>query len=190
MIIITLQPSASPSTPRRKDSGAGQSDKNKMNSDESIRDNVRKSLQEQLSLRMAETEGVKFTEDEIQEFANETELELHDLFKDVGMKYKAKYRSLMFNIKDRKNLTLWEKICEKSITPKQLVRLSPEELASQELAEWRDQEAKHQLELIKKSELDLLAASKTYVLKTHKGEQVCLLICFRTIDPGFNKFVM
>lgn len=52
------------------------------------------------------------------------------------------------------------------------VRLSPEELASQELAEWRDQEAKHQLELIKKSELDLLAASKTYVLKTHKGEEV------------------
>lgn len=52
------------------------------------------------------------------------------------------------------------------------MRLSPEELASQELAEWRDQEAKHQLELIKKSELDLLAASKTYVLKTHKGEEV------------------
>lgn len=55
------------------------------------------------------------------------------------------------------------------------VRLSPEELASQELAEWRDQESKHQLELIKKSELDLLAASKTYVLKTHKGEEVCLV---------------
>lgn len=55
------------------------------------------------------------------------------------------------------------------------VRLSPEELASQELAEWRDQQEKHQLELIKKSEIDLLAASKTYVLKTHKGEEVkCL----------------
>lgn len=52
------------------------------------------------------------------------------------------------------------------------VRLSPEELASQELAQWRDKEAKHQLELIKKSEIDLLAASKTYVLKTHKGEEV------------------
>lgn len=52
------------------------------------------------------------------------------------------------------------------------VRLSPEELASQELAQWRDKEAKYQLELIKKSELDLLAASKTYVLKTHKGEEV------------------
>lgn len=52
------------------------------------------------------------------------------------------------------------------------VRLTPEEMASQELSEWRDQESKHQLELIKKSELDLLAANKTYVLKTHKGEEV------------------
>lgn len=86
-----------------------------------IRENVRKSLQEQMSLRMAEKKKSKLTEDEIQEFAEETEFELHELFRDTGMKYKAKYRSLMFNIKDRKNLTLWEKICDKSITPKQLV---------------------------------------------------------------------
>lgn len=144
----------------------------RMNSDESIRDNVKKSLQEQMVIRMAETKGSKLTDEEIKQFAVDTESEMHDLFRDVGMKYKAKYRSLIFNIKDRKNLSLWEKICDKSLTPKQLVRLSPEELASQELAQWRDKEAKHQLELIKKSELDLLAASKTYVLKTHKGEEV------------------
>ncbi|KAJ8735660.1 hypothetical protein PYW07_007280 [Mythimna separata] len=161
-------PSVSPSTPRRKDTHS----RVRMSSGEPIRDNVRKALQEQLAIRMAETTGPKFSDSEIKQFANDTELELHELFRDVGMKYKAKYRSLMFNIKDRKNLTLWEKICDRSITPKQLVRLSPEELASQELAQWRDKEAKHQLELIKKSELDLLAASKTYVLKTHKGEEV------------------
>ncbi|XP_023934034.2 uncharacterized protein LOC112043019 isoform X2 [Bicyclus anynana] len=162
-------PAVSPSTSRRKDSDR----KPRMSSEDPIRDNVRKSLQEQISQRMAESDGSKFTEEEIQQFANETELELHELFnRDVGMKYKAKYRSLMFNIKDRKNLSLWEKIRKRVITPKQLVRLSPEELASQELAEWRDQQEKHQLELIKKSEIDLLAASKTYVLKTHKGEEV------------------
>nr|XP_034830189.1 uncharacterized protein LOC117987295 isoform X3 [Maniola hyperantus] len=163
-------PAVSPSTSRRKDSSDR---KPRMSSEDPIRDNVRKSLQEQISIRMAESDGPKFTEEEIQRFANETELELHELFnRDVGMKYKAKYRSLMFNIKDRKNLSLWEKIRKRVITPKQLVRLSPEELASQELAEWRDQQEKHQLELIKKSEIDLLAASKTYVLKTHKGEEV------------------
>lgn len=168
--LIVEKPAVSPSTSRRKDTP----DKRiRMCSEDPIRDNVRKALQEQISQRMTESDGPKFSDDEIIEFANETENELHDLFnRDVGMKYKAKYRSLMFNIKDRKNLSLWEKICERVITPKQLVRLSPEELASQELAQWRDKEAKHQLELIKKSEIDLLAASKTYVLKTHKGEEV------------------
>ncbi|CAK1540120.1 unnamed protein product [Leptosia nina] len=156
-------------TPRRKDS----QDKKKMDSEEEIRENVRKSLQEQISLRMAENEGNKLSEDEIQQYAVDTESELFELFNyDVGMKYKAKYRSLMFNIKDRKNLSLWRKICEKKLKPSELVRLSPEELASQELAQWREEESKHQLELIKKSEIDLLAASKTYVLKTHKGEEV------------------
>ncbi|XP_063395302.1 protein piccolo [Cydia fagiglandana] len=166
----TKAPSVSPAAARKKDTPPDT--KNKMKSAEPIRDNVRKALQEQMTVRMAENTGPKFSEDEIKQFAYDTEYELHELFRDVGMKYKAKYRSLMFNIKDRKNLSLWQKICDKTITPKQLVRLSPEELASQELAQWRDKEAKYQLELIKKSELDLLAASKTYVLKTHKGEEV------------------
>ncbi|XP_049879682.1 death-inducer obliterator 1 isoform X2 [Pectinophora gossypiella] len=163
-------PSVSPSTSRRKEAPES---RKRMDSTEPIRENVRKSLQEQMSIRMTENKGRKFTEEEIHQFAVDTEEELHELFsRDVGMKYKAKYRSLMFNIKDRKNLTLWQKICDRKITPQQLVRLSPEELASQELAQWREEEAKHQLELIKKSELDLLAANKTYVLKTHKGEEV------------------
>lgn len=120
-IALSIQvASVSPSTSRRKDSD---SSKNKMDSSDSIRDNVRKALQEQLNQRMAEYDGPKFSEEEIIDFANETELELHELFRDVGMKYKAKYRSLMFNIKDRKNLSLWQKICDKAITPKQLVSI-------------------------------------------------------------------
>lgn len=74
-----------------------------------------------MSLRIKEDKIGKFTAHEIQQFAIDAETELHDLFRDVGMKYKAKYRSLVFNIKDRKNLSLWEKICNKSITPQQLV---------------------------------------------------------------------
>lgn len=77
-----------------------------------------------MSLRLKEVGKVsKFTAHEIQQFAVDTETELYDLFRDVGMKYKAKYRSLVFNIKDRKNLSLWDKICNKSITPQQLVSL-------------------------------------------------------------------
>lgn len=111
--------------------------------------------------------------DEIKEFANNVENELYLLFKkECNQKYKVKYRSLIFNIRDRKNLTLFQKICEKTITPYRLVRMEPQEMASQELAQWRENENKHQLDMIKKSELELLACSKSYVLKTHKGEEV------------------
>ncbi|XP_067615651.1 uncharacterized protein pps isoform X2 [Eurosta solidaginis] len=146
---------------------------------EPIRLNVRRTLKEQLLQRMNEPDSgskndiPKLSVEEIEKFASETEGEMYEYFsRDTGSRYRAKYRSLMFNIKDRKNHTLFAKICAKQIQPKQLVRMSPEELASQELAKWRENETKHQLEMIKKSELDLLSCTKNYVLKTHKGEEV------------------
>jgi hypothetical protein len=45
-------------------------------------------------------------------------------------------------------------------------------MASQELALWREREAKHQLDMIKKSELELLKCNRQYVLKTHKGKLI------------------
>ncbi|EFX65711.1 hypothetical protein DAPPUDRAFT_32159, partial [Daphnia pulex] len=77
-----------------------------------------------------------------------------------------------FNIKDPKNLGLFRKIIEKQITPGQLVKMSTEELASKELAEWREQEAKHQLDIIQKTELELMTMSNKYLVKTHKGEEI------------------
>lgn len=142
---------------------------------EPVRVNVQRTLKEQLQLRMNELDATaaRLTADEIDRFAKETERECYQLFsRDTGTKYRAKYRSLMFNIKDRKNATLFRKICEKQLQPKQLVRMTADELASQELAMWRENENKHQLEMIKKSELDLLACAKSYVLKTHKGEEL------------------
>lgn len=143
---------------------------------ENIRVTVKKTLKEHLAQRtseMSDKDAVRLTDEEIEKFVAEIEEEMFALFnKDTGAKYRAKYRSLVFNIKDRKNLSLFQKICEKRIEAKQLVRMTPEELASQELAQWRENENKHQLEMIKKSELDLLACAKNYVLKTHKGEEV------------------
>ena len=49
------------------------------------------------------------------------------------------------------------------------VRLSSDDLASQELASWREREAKHQIDMIKKSELELLNCNRQFVFKTHKG---------------------
>lgn len=94
------------------------------------------------------------------------------LFRDTGTKYKTKYRSLIFNIRDPKNPSLFRRIVDGSLSPSELVKLSAEELASQELAKWREQQTQHQLEMIRKSELDLLQMAKSVVMKTHKGEQV------------------
>lgn len=115
----------------------------------------------------------RLTEPEISAFAKAAEVEMFEMFgNDTNQKYKNKYRTLIFNIKDPKNLTLFQKISNKMIEPKQLVRLTTEELASQELAKWRENETKRELEIITKSELDMLALGNSYVLKTHKGEEV------------------
>lgn len=159
-----------------------------------MRVNARKTLVEQLIIRTKEItdpNAPRLTEAEITEFIRAAELEMFEMFGgDTNMKYKSKYRSLMYNIKDRKNLTLFEKISSKMIEPKQLVHMSTEELASQELAKWRENENKHQLEMITKSELDMLACGNTYVLKTHKGEEVIQESSERIIlDPSIPDLV-
>lgn len=140
---------------------------------EQLRENVRKTLAEHFNLRIKEQKDIKLNEDQVSKLSSEIEYELYNLFnRDTGAKYRNKYRSLIFNIKDAKNQTLWKRICQKVVSPKELVRLSPEELASQELAQWRERETKHQLDMIKKTELDLLSCARMYVLKSHKGEEV------------------
>ena len=136
---------------------------------------IRNTLRDTLQQRMKEFEHStipKMTADEIVDFAKETEREMFLFFnKEIKDKYKAKYRSLKFNLSDVKNKTLLEKICAQKITAKQLVELPPAALASDELAKWREHENKHQLEIITKSELDALAQNKI-VVKTHKGEEI------------------
>lgn len=156
-------------------------------SSEQIRVNVRRTLREHIMQRMEEDaveiatfsggdmkngkKQLKLTADEVDEMVQNIELAMYEYFNyDTGTKYRAKYRSLIFNIKDRKNCTLFTKICNKSLEPKQLVRLTAEEMASQELAQWREKETKHQLDIIKKSELDILLNTKSYESKSQRDE--------------------
>ncbi|XP_020293828.1 death-inducer obliterator 1 [Pseudomyrmex gracilis] len=162
------EPKPSPSQPKQTKLTPAK----KTETTEPIRESVRKTLTDVLSSRIKETEDLQLTDEEIVDLACNIELEMYKYFKDTGSKYKAKYRSLIFNIKDTKNLTLFRKIADRSLTPHAVVRLNPDKMASQELAEWREKEAKHQLEIIKKNELDLMAQAKSIVVKTHKGEQI------------------
>ena len=54
----------------------------------------------------------------------------------------------------------------------QVVGMSADEYASKELQQWRKQEVKKDIEAIKSHELDMIALGNTYVMKSHKGEQV------------------
>ena len=50
--------------------------------------------------------------------------------------------------------------------------MSPEEMASKELQQWRQAELKHDIEKIKSHELEMISLGSVFVMKTKKGEQV------------------
>ncbi|PIK35600.1 putative death-inducer obliterator 1 isoform X2 [Apostichopus japonicus] len=136
-----------------KQSGTAQS------SSEGVRQNVKKSLSDALCSRDPE---------EATKTANIIEEALFKLHKDTGMKYKAKYRTLIFNLRDTKNKGLFRRVVQQKIDPAKLVQMSSEQLASKELAQWREREAKHSLEMIVQVEEE--RKEVPIIKKTHKGE--------------------
>ncbi|GJX13072.1 PHD finger protein [Tanacetum coccineum] len=102
------------------------------------------------------------------ELAVKIEAELFKLFGGVNKKYKEKGRSLMFNLKDPSNPELREKVLSAKISPERLCSMTPEELASKELSEWRMAKAEEldKMIVLPDSDVDM----RRLVKKTHKGE--------------------
>ncbi|XP_008809014.2 death-inducer obliterator 1-like [Phoenix dactylifera] len=96
------------------------------------------------------------------------EAELFRLFGGVNKKYKEKARSLLFNLKDRSNPELRERVLSGDIAPERLCSMTAEELASKELSQWRLAKAEEfaQMVVLPDSEVDI----RRMVKKTHKGE--------------------
>lgn len=134
---------------------------------EQIRRSVRDSLREILTQRLKESD-LNVSEEKAYEIAKKTERELFHLYKDTDSKYKSKYRSLTFNLKDTKNNVLFKKVLKGEISPSHLIRMSPEELASKELAAWRQRENRHTIEMIEKEQREVERRPITKI--THKGE--------------------
>ncbi|XP_071769253.2 PHD finger protein 3 [Centroberyx gerrardi] len=132
-----------------------------------IRRSVRDSLKEILLQRLKESD-LKVTQEKASDVAKKTERELFHLYKDTDNKYKNKYRSLMFNLKDTKNNVLFKRVLKGEISPSNLIRMSPEELASKELAAWRQRENRHTIEMIEKEQREVERRPITKI--THKGE--------------------
>lgn len=126
-------------------------------------------IKESLEARSKQIKDLEVSSDKIGKLASEIEGQLSECFKDT-QKYLNKFRSLIFNLGDPKNQGLVRNVLTGEIPPAKLVRMSPDEMASHELAKWRERENKHSIELIKRDAQ--LAAQQVIVKKTHKGEEV------------------
>lgn len=100
--------------------------------------------------------------------AMKIEAELFKIFDGVSKKYKEKARSLLFNLKDRNNPELRERVLSGDIVPERLCTMTAEELASKELSQWRIAKAEEhdQMRFLPDSDVDI----RRLVRKTHKGE--------------------
>ncbi|KDP25828.1 hypothetical protein JCGZ_22550 [Jatropha curcas] len=100
--------------------------------------------------------------------ASKIEAELYKLFGGVNKKYKEKGRSLLFNLKDRNNPELRERVMSGEILPDRLCSMTAEELASKELSEWRIAKAEELAQMVVLPDSD--GDMRRLVKKTHKGE--------------------
>ncbi|XP_069830681.1 PHD finger protein 3 isoform X2 [Dendropsophus ebraccatus] len=132
-----------------------------------IRQSVRHSLKDILVKRLSESSS-KIPEERATKVSAKIEKELFSFYRDTDAKYKNKYRSLMFNLKDPKNNVLYKRVLKGDITPEHLIKMTPEELASRELAAWRQRENRHTIEMIEKEQREVERRPITKI--THKGE--------------------
>ena len=161
------------SSPSGSSSASGSKDSKESKAIRETRDNITKGIRNALKSKLEKNEDVKIDDSKLDDLVKIIEYEMYRYYsKDVGNKYKAKYRSLVFNIKDEKNNGLFRKIINGNIAPKKLVAMSAEDMANNELKQWRQAEIKHDIEKIKSHELELLQTGAKIIMKTHKGDEV------------------
>lgn len=111
-----------------------------------IRQNIRRSLKEILWKRVNDSDDLIMTENEVGKIALHIEKEMFNLFQVTDNRYKSKYRSIMFNLKDPKNQGLFHRVLREEISLAKLVRMKPEELVSKELSMWTEKPTKSVIE--------------------------------------------
>ncbi|KAJ8409035.1 hypothetical protein AAFF_G00240560 [Aldrovandia affinis] len=105
-----------------------------------IRHNICRSLTEIMFKRVSDSDDLEMSEREVGKLAVHIEKEMYNLFFNTDNKYKNKYRTIMFNLKDPKNKGLFDQVVRGEVTPFKLVRLSPEELLSKDISTWMHRE--------------------------------------------------
>ncbi|XP_047584677.1 SPOC domain-containing protein 1-like [Lutra lutra] len=153
---------------RGEDSAQLQPQQEKLSLDVGVRATVVHALQEVLRNRLQELPDLVLSEEAVEGIAAGIETALFDLTQATSCRYKTKYRSLLFNLRDPRNPDLFLKVVRGDVTPHNLVRMSSTQLAPQELARWRDQEEKRGLEIIEQQQKE--SCSLPAFKLTHKGE--------------------
>ncbi|CAG7821469.1 unnamed protein product [Allacma fusca] len=140
-----------------------------------LKNNIRKALRETLKTRLKDLSEAELTlfpqENSPDSIAEKIEEELANLYgSTLNAKYKTKYRSIYFNLKDGKNF-LFREILQGTLSPKNLVKMESSDMASAELAEWRNRENQKNLDMIKRAEIDKLVEAKKQAL-IDKGAEI------------------
>uniref|UniRef100_A0A2K5EXG4 Death-inducer obliterator 1 n=1 Tax=Aotus nancymaae TaxID=37293 RepID=A0A2K5EXG4_AOTNA len=139
--VVPSVPTASPAPGRLGAMGAAPSQPNSQ-----IRQNIRRSLKEILWKRVNDSDDLIMTENEVGKIALHIEKEMFNLFHVTDSRYKSKYRSIMFNLKDPKNQGLFHRVLREEISLAKLVRMKPEELVSKELSTWKEKPTRSVME--------------------------------------------
>jgi hypothetical protein len=93
---------------------------------------------------------------------------LYSAFPGYGSaEYKNKFRSISFNLKDVKNTSLRDRVLSGNLPPEELVKMSSEEMANQEL---REQAERIREEGVAQSVLKVQEGPR--IRRTHKGEEI------------------
>lgn len=100
-----------------------------------------------------------------EELADELEEAIFAEFKNTDMKYKNRIRSRVANLKDPKNPSLRSNFIVGAITAQRLAKMTPEEMASDEMKNLRDRFVK---EAINDAQLATNQGTKTDLLKCGK----------------------
>jgi len=90
----------------------------------------------------------------------------------LSKEYKARIRSLAFNLKDAANPDLRARVLLGEVPPAKLAVMSPDELASRQLSAWREAKAAEAVNAVTmRADADVDKLGRR-LRKTHKGEEV------------------
>jgi len=166
-----------------KEEGGTKTKKSKSSSDyEDIRQQVQKLLLEAL--------GDKGPDDSVEpdKLATEIEEALFQHFGSTNREYKAKYRSLSFNIKNPKNPELRCSLLQALVSPSKLVTMTAQEMASEELKKEREKIEKFYLEASKANAMNMTTTDMFQCTKCGKKETGYYQMQTRSADEPMTTF--